>query len=374
MIEHDAEKRSTASLCERLRARIKSSGPISFSEWMRAALYDESAGYYCRVDLPRWGRFGDYRTSAERSKLFAATFARYFARLYRELGSPERLTILEAGAGAGRFAADALETLQKHFPEIFRVTHYILDEASVDAQERARKQLAPFKDSVAFMRLENLPEKIAAGIIFSNELLDAMPVHRVVMREQGISELGVGLDEAGEFVWVEMERVTPQLENHFSELGVWPAVGHYAEVNLNAADWLCNAAAALQRGYVISVDYGAEAAELFQDPPRRMGTLRAFRRHRLTDNVLDEPGAQDITSTVNWTQLRLAGMRCGLETLSLERQDSFLMRAGLLEQLELMADAQANDAESVILRTSAREMILPGGMSSSFQVLVQRRL
>jgi Uncharacterized conserved protein len=374
MMEHDAEKRSAASLTRRLRERIKSFGPISFSEWMKAALYDEREGYYCRSDLKRWGREGDYRTSPERSRLFAATFARYFAQLYHELGSPQEFTILEAGAGAGHFAHDVLETLKRFHQHVFHATRYLIDEASTDARARAKSLLAPFKERVAFLQPENLEKRIGTGIIFSNELLDAMPVHRVLVKNGKLLELCVGLDEADEFIWIETEPTTLLLEKYFFELGVRPAEGYYAEVNLAAADWLCRASASLLKGYIITVDYGAHAAQLYQNNHRRTGTLRAFRQHRFADNPLDSPGAQDITSTVNWTHIQHAGQKCGLETLSLERQDTFLLRAGLLEQLELLTAASASEAETIILRTSAREMILPGSMSSSFQVLIQKRI
>ncbi len=374
MIEHDAvEKSNAASLGERLRERIRNYGPISFSDWMRAALYDEREGYYCRPELERWGRAGDYRTGPERSKLFAATFARYFAKLYEQLDAPAEWTILEAGAGAGHFAQGVLETLERLFPNVFQATRYVIEEASADALERARKLLSPFKERVEFLHLHRLEKKISAGIIFSNELLDAMPVHRVMMRGGKLLELRVGLDDAGAFVWLEEEPSTPLLAEYFDEPGVWPAEGHYAEVNLDAADWLCRAAGGLDEGYIITVDYGAEALELYQEPLRREGTLRAFRRHRFADNVLDSPGAQDITATVNWTHLKRAGEKCGLENVSLERQDAFLLRAGLLEQLELMTARAQSEADTVILRSSAREMILPGSMSENFQVLVQKR-
>src|SRR5436853_7645084 len=120
---------STSSLAERLRTRIRLEGAITFRDWMEAALYDARDGYYCRRDRKRWGRAGDYRTSPERSPLFAATFARYFARLHEELGSPNSLTLIEAGGGAGRFARVVLDTLQRDAPRVFDSLRYVFDEA-----------------------------------------------------------------------------------------------------------------------------------------------------------------------------------------------------------------------------------------------------
>lgn len=376
----EAEQRSDASLTKsgatldaRLRERIGQEGRLTFRDWMEAALYDESAGYYCRREHAPWGRAGDYRTSPERSPLFAATFAGYFAALYQQLDSPSELTLLEAGAGAGHFARGVLETLARRYPHVFRAMRYLIDEVSAESRERLLKLLHAFEEKVDFIRLDEIIKPFAAGIIFSNELLDAMPVHRVIMRDGKLLELCVGLDQAGEFVLTETEPTTARLAAYFEEQDVRLAEGQSAEVNLSASDWVCRAALALNRGYVITVDYGAEAGALYSPQHRPMGSLRAFAQHRFADNALSHPGAQDITTTVNWTQLKRAGEKCGLETLSFERQDQFLLRAGLLEQLERMSATAESEADALRLRTSAREMILPGGMSESFQVLIQKR-
>jgi SAM-dependent MidA family methyltransferase len=129
----------------------------------------------------------------------------------------------------------------------------------------------------------------------------------------------------------------------------------------------------LKRGYLVLVDYGAEASELYSAPHRRGGTLRAFSRHRFADDVLAFPGEQDLTTTVDWTNVLRVGEGLGFEAVSFERQDEFLLRAGLLGQLEEMTAATDNETEALVLRSSVRELILPGGMSESFQVLVQKR-
>ncbi|MCA1555404.1 MAG: SAM-dependent methyltransferase [Acidobacteria bacterium] len=366
---------SRTPLAERLREKIKREGPISFRDWMAAALYDERDGYYCRADRIRWGREGggDYRTSPERSPLFAATFARYFASLYAELNSPPVWTIIEMGAGAGDFARVVLETLERDHPQVFQATRYYVDEISAEARSRARENLAAFGDRVGFCKNIRHGLSVETGVIFSNELLDAFPVHRVRMRGGQLRELCVAVNEAGAFIWSEQEPTTPRLEEFFSRQGVALAEGHAAEVNLAVEEWIEHAAAILKRGYLVTVDYGAEAEELYQSIQRRDGTLRGFRAHKFVADLLAEPGEHDLTTTINWTNVKQAGEAAHLETISLERQDEFLLRAGLLDQLEQFTARQTNEAERLRLRLGAREMILPGGMSRSFQVLRQKK-
>lgn len=359
-------------LAERLREQIKRLGPITFRDWMAAALYDESEGYYCRDDHVRWGRAGDYRTSPERSPLFAATFARYFAGLYQELGAPSEWSIFEVGAGGGHFANGVLDSLKRWHPQVFEATRYLIDEKSPHARGHVREMLQSYEDRIVFQTLEEMNWSVDPGLIFSNELLDAMPVHRVIIRDGKLLELCVDLNNDQEFIWTKREPSNSRLIAYFDAIGVSLQEGQIAEVNLAAMDWLSRAAERIRRGYLISVDYGAEAIDLYESSQRKKGTLRAIHGHRFAENVLGNPGDQDITATVDWTTIKEAGEKSGLETVVFERQDHFLLRAGLLDQLEIMAAASGHNADRVILRSSAREMILPGGMSESFQVLVQK--
>jgi len=326
---------------------------------MKAALYDPEHGYYQRSDRERWGREGDYRTSPERSQLFAATFARYFARLYEELERPAQWTIVECGAGEGSFAAGVLQTLSQQFPAVFAVTKYVVCEVNL---RRVRERLVEFGERVQF---STEPISIDVGIYFSNELLDAFPVHRLVKD----AELYVTVDSTGAFVWTTGPLSTPRLAEFCDEL----APGQVIEINLEVEDWLTQVASKLANGFLITVDYGAEAAELYDASQRPRGTLRGFSRHSFVDDVLAQPGEFDITSSVNWTQVRTVGEELGLKVVDFAPQDKFLLQAGLLEELEQQLSRAKTEAERARLTTGAREMILPGGMASSFQVLVQRR-
>ena len=339
---------------------------------MTEALYDPHAGYYERPDLKRWGREGDYRTSPERTELFAATFARYFARLYGELHRPSPWTIVELGAGAGDFAAGVLRTLRDYFPEVFAATRYCLIEVSADAREVARERIAEFDDRVEFGSLVQLAP-LDPGLVFSNELLDSFPVHRLVQTNEGLVEFYVTLDAEDNFVWttgpLSKSRLADVCRGYAGEL----KPGQIIEVNLAIYTWFKHVAAAIDSGYLITVDYGAESRDLYDFNLRPHGTLRAFSRHRFVDDILAHPGEYDITSSVNWSQLQDLGERAGFATVEFAPQDRFLIAAGLLEELERALAAAKTEADKIALSTGAREMILPGGMGSSFQVLVQKR-
>ena len=345
---------------------------VTFHDWMKAALYDPASGYYQRPDRDRWGRAGDYRTSPERSALFAATLARYFARLYEELGRPARWTILECGAGAGDFAAGVLDAFARQFPEILQATRYIVYDVSDDSLARARERLLEFGDLVRFASHWN-QISVDDGIVFSNELLDAFPVHRVVQTEDGLRELYVTSNEDGTFGWSTGALSSPRLSQFCETYSIRLAPGQTIEINLEIDEWFARVARTLANGFVITVDYGAESAELYDPRLRPDGTLRGFQRHEFVDDVLAARGECDITTTVNWTQVKTVGERVGLRVVDFASQDKFLLSAGLLAELEYQLGQAANEAAKVSLTTGAREMILPGGMASSFQVLVQQK-
>ena len=335
---------------------------------MKAALYDPSGGYY-QAARKRWGTEGDYRTSPERSELFAATFARYFVKLAEEL---EDLTIVECGAGDGRFASVVLHTLRDQFPSQFAETRYVVCELSDDARARAQTRLREFGEQVEFYSDWD-QVSVRSGIYFSNELLDAFPVHRVVKSGDELSELYVTVDSVGDFAWSSGPLSTPRLAEFCNEYSIELATGQTIEINLAIDDWLREVSAKLEHGFLITVDYGAEATELYDATLRPDGTLRGFSRHEFVEDLLAGPGEYDLTTTVNWTQVKTAGEKLGWRVIEFASQDKFLLNAGLLDQLQYRLDNAQSEAEKAALTTSAREMILPGGMASSFQVLVQRR-
>jgi SAM-dependent MidA family methyltransferase len=367
---------NTSSLATRLKERIKRDGPITFYDWMKAALYDPVDGYYCRADRKRWGREGDYRTSPERTSLFAATFARYFAGLHEQLGQPAAWTILEVGAGEGHFALGLLRALQQFSPNAFAATTYVIDELSPTSIAGARERLQLFRDRVEFKRLDEVD--LNPGVIFSNELLDAFPVHRVILENDEFKEYYVALGhQSGDFEWLSKSpnpAFSERLHAYFAEVGCRPVAGHAVEVNLEIEDWLRKAAAQLRAGFVVTVDYGALAEDLYSQSAEPDGTLRGFARHQFVEDLLAQPGEHDLTATINWSFVKSVGARLGLEFVGLSRQDRFLLANGLLDELELESANAKDNAARLQLSTAAREMILPTGMAAHFQVLVQRKM
>lgn len=359
------------SLVNRLRRRIKTEGPISFHDWMQAALYDPADGYYMRKDLVRQGRAGDYRTAPETSVLFATTFAHYFLELYLELGQPSHWTIVEAGGGSGAFAHGVLSTFQSHAPNIYAGTCYVIDELSPAGRSAAAAKLEPFSDRVEFKRLGDIDAPLDHAILFSNELIDAFPVHRVIGRRGRLQELYVDLNQSGDFVWIEGE-LTPRVAAYCEQIDLRLAETQIHEINIDSEEYFSAAAKLVRNGYLITVDYGASRHELLDDPARFAGTLRAFNRHHLIDDPLADAGAQDLTTTIDWTQVREIAARCGFAEVCCERLDRFLLNQGLLSELAYLTGAQMHAADMVALQLGAREMIRPDGLAASFHVLVHR--
>src|SRR6185369_10401349 len=335
-------------LADRLRDRIQQAGPITFHDWMQAALYGEHDGYYRRADRVRQGRTGDYRTATETSPLFGATFANYFAKCYLDLGRPASWTIFEIGAGRGDFAQAVLTTLRTAFPDVFQATRFLIDEIGDEARQAVAQKVRGFSDRVEFRSLGQVPSPFV-GIIFSNELVDAFPVHRVIGGSDGLREMYVDLNQAGDFVWTRGE-LDPGVAAFCEQIDLKLAAGQVYEVNLAAEAFVARAASLIDQGSLVTVDYGAQRADLLNAPHRNAGTLRAFHRHRMIDDVLSHPGEQDLTTTVDWTQMVEAGERHGLEVLRLQRLDQFLLNEDLLGQLMNVSEPAADAAEVVRLR------------------------
>lgn len=326
-----AEASSRAHLAAFVRAR----GRVTFAEFMRQALYDDVHGYY-RGASERIGPTGDYVTSPETHPAFGAMLARWLRARWRELGEPRPFVVVEAGGGTGAAAAQILAAVEA-WPEMAAALQYTLLEPGPAAAARQRSLLASYGDRIRWANAwEALPPDVA--VLWANEVIDALPVHRVRREKDRLVELWVTWDEgdavgAGRFREEPGPPSTPEITAYFDRLGVQPVEGITVEVNLEAIAWLRAAAEALARGSLLLLDYGATAGALFGDPARA-GTLRAYHRHTLQLDPFARIGEQDLTADVDFTTLLRAADEAGLQVAVFTDQRRFLLDLGLRERLK----------------------------------------
>jgi SAM-dependent MidA family methyltransferase len=360
---------SNPTLLEKqLVSRILDSGPITFRDFMDAALYDDDFGYY-NTGRPKIGRSGDYYTASNVHQVFGAVIGGVLGELLKGINaSPDQpLTLVEFGAGTGQLAADILETIAREHPPVFERIGYLIVERSPAMISLQHDRLDRFGQKVNWSKLDDL--KALCGGVLSNELVDALPVHRVRRHRGSIEEQfvllepGPGGSKRLGFGW--SKPLSPRIGEYIGRMAVNLEEGQVVEVGLDAVDWLGRASRAVDRGFLLTLDYG-DLVELLWNADRRRGTLRAFRQHRLVDEVLDVPGEQDLTASVNFTALIEYGKDFGLEPTLYQRQVDFLTGHGLLARIAGISDLRS--------RLAAKQLLVPGGVSDNFRVLVQRRL
>jgi SAM-dependent MidA family methyltransferase len=345
------------SLLERLRERIAREGPMSFADFMEAALFDPEEGYYARG--ASIGEGGDFVTSPHVSPAFAGTLARLFAIDTDRLPAGP-LDFVEVGAGDGRFLADFTHWLGRMDPELSARLRVTAVEASAAGREAILgRGIAPAPHVLA--SVDELREGSVTGWVFSNELYDALPVTRVVGSLEGVRELRVERDPQGEgFRWV--QAAAPALAAHLEALGVTLEPGQVGEIAMGAEALHRRLGRALARGWIVTVDYGHPARVLYHPLARPVGTLSVHAGGRRGGDPLASPGSQDLTAHVNWDLLLRAGEAEGLRVERLVRQGIFLTESGVF-------DFAANDAE----KWRVYRLVDPGGMGEEISVLIQSK-
>ncbi len=315
-----------SKLAEKIRKEIGTKGIVSFARFMELALYAPTLGYYER-EAQRVGRTGDFYTSVSVGSLFGELLAFQFAEWLAD-GPRGKCHWVEAGAHDGKLASDILSHLHQFRPQLFERIEYCIIEPSPARQQWQRKLLAAFDGKVRwFDSLAALPT--VRGVIFSNELLDAFPVHRVGWdaAAQQWFEWGVRWEDE-RFVWARMveaaaKAVRSQTLQVPRELRAVLPDGFTTEIAPAAAEWWSAAANKLESGRLVTVDYGFRAEE-FYAPHRANGTVRAYAQHRVCEDPLADPGEQDLTASVNFTVLEMMGELVGLTTEPLTPQARFL--------------------------------------------------
>jgi SAM-dependent MidA family methyltransferase len=384
---------------------IRERGPLTVAAFMDLALYDPELGYYARA-AQRSGRAGDFFTSVDVGPLFGELLEIQLAemcRLTAETKSGSALSassavfscdLVEAGAGNGRLSADILRAAKRRDPAFYESIHLHLVDASAEARRAQPGTLGDVAERLASSS-SSLPDSFE-GVLIANELIDALPVHQVVMREEGLREIYVTVKDERRttndhrrttndqrlttndqrLTTTEAPPSTPALAHYLERLGVTLEPGWRAEINLRAVAWIRDAARRLRRGFIILIDYGHDARELYS-ATHSAGTLTTFVKHRSggpqgsadTPAWLQRPGDQDLTAHVDFTSLRAAAEAEGMTAIGFLDQTYFLL--GLLSGgRESFAESAADIAKLANDSRPLKTLIMPGGIGSTHKVLI----
>ncbi|MCW5315335.1 class I SAM-dependent methyltransferase [Nostoc sp. KVJ3] len=388
---------SNPALCAAIANHITTSSQqrITFAEFMDMVLYHPEYGYYSSDALKIGFKGGDFFTSPNLCADFGELLAEQFFQMWEILGKPIPFSLVEMGAGQGLLALHILKYHQQHYPDFFTALEYIIVEKSPTLRKEQQQRLQDFP--VRWCNLEEIPANAIVGCFFSNELVDAFPVHQFILETGELREIYVTtpqnltplkgksksssppfIGERSNFAFVEVtgEPSTPKLaeyldlvEMDFSQ-SAYPD-GYRSEINLAALDWLSIVADRLQRGYVLTIDYGYPATRYY-NPRRSQGTLQCYYQHRFHDNPYINIGRQDITAHVDFTALERWGKRCNLDKVGFIQQGLFLMALGLGERIAALSDREQPLSELLQRREALHQLIDPTGLGS-FGVLLQSK-
>jgi SAM-dependent MidA family methyltransferase len=349
---------------------IRHHGPMPFSRYMGLCLYHPQLGYYSRAQ-EQFGKAGDFYTSSDVHAVFGRLLARQFEEMWRVLGSPPHIDLVELGTGRGLFACDVLDCVARQFPDFAKALRYVLVEQSPILRERLQQRLSKHLATGTAAITPTLESAASPAstplLLFANEYFDALPVdiidHRGAVRVT---------EQSGKFVEQFVPASAAELE-FLDRYSVHPEPGERVEVSLAALDWMRRIGATLadRSGFAVFIDYGYTREQ--QLAGRHLDTLMTYRRHTASPSPYQAPGEQDITAHVNFTALQSAAANQKLDLLGLLTQSQFLLGIGEATQF---ADAFQNcelPQERAKVSLQLRHLISPEGMGETFQVLVLSR-
>jgi SAM-dependent MidA family methyltransferase len=384
---------SHPQLCSAISDHISNSPQrrITFAEYMDMVLYHPQQGYYSSNAVKLGLKGGDFFTAVHLGADFGEMLAIQFAQMWEILGRPVPFSLVEMGAGQGILATHILNYLQQHYPDFYTVLEYVIVEKSPALKQEQQQRLDNFP--VRWCSLEDIPPNSITGCFFSNELVDALPVHQFILEAGELREVYVTIPEDKEDVEYERELLlltspspsfqevtgepsTPRLAEYFNLVGIDlnPSIyadGYRSEINLAALDWLSIVADRLHRGYVLTIDYGYPASRYY-NPRRSQGTLQCYYQHRHHNNPYINIGRQDITAHIDFTALERWGDRCGLHTLGFTQQGLFLMVLGLGDRIAALSHQPQPLAQLLQRRAALHQLIDPSGLGG-FGVLIQHK-
>ncbi len=371
------------SLREIIEHEIRERGPIAFSRYMDLCLYHPELGYYSR-NAERFGKAGDFFTSSDVHAVFGRLVARQFEEIWRLLGTPGQIEVVELGPGRGLFAQDVLDWSEKKFPEFFAALRYSLVERSLALRMRIEQTLerhlksgkAELNDvrDLGKRTTSIVPPTLDAhkalapevpAIVFANEFFDALPVE--IVGTHGSLRISC---ESGRFIETWAHTSPAELE-FLDRYSVHPESSERLEVSLAAHAEISRIAQTIKTGFLVTIDYGYNRAE--QLAGRHRGTLKAIRQHSVSANAYEAPGEQDITADVNFTSLAGAAEQAGMDVLPLRTQSQFLMGIGEPNQFADAFEECRLPQERAKVALQLKHLVTPAGMGESFHVMIASR-
>ncbi len=346
-------------------------GPMTFARFMEIALYHPQFGYYMRPVGPeeeRIGWSGDFYTSSDVHPFLGEALAKQAKQIDGLLGCPDPFTVVEMGAGKGLLARDFLAACRRYDDSFACRLRYVLIERSPTMRILQQKSLATWSEEtgrIAWLAgLDELPSESLVGFFMSNELVDAFPVHRIEIVEGQPCEIHVQQGDT-QFKETYGPLSTPHLTQYLARLNVSLQDGHRTEINLDAVRWMQEVARVMDRGVVLTIDYGHTAQDLY-GPERPRGTFLCYYHQTASENPYQLVGDQDMTAHVDFTSLATVGMEAGLSLTGFTNQMSFLIGLGIEDMLQSVAPDSPECSAAI-------QLLRPEGMGRTFKVLVQHK-
>ncbi len=342
---------------------------MTFAQFMETALYFDDGGYYTG-DEERWGPEGDYITNLDVTPVFARIVAKQIREMWQRMGSPDAFSVYEIGAGRGLLSSGIADWAKENDQAFYEALYLALIEKNPFLRIEGEK----FRYLDDLSSLKASMDAPVRGVFLTNELLDALPVHMVAMERGVLKEIYVGLekDKDGDgFVEIRGDLSDPAIGGYFDSLGIRLEEGGRAELSLKARGWIEEVAELLECGYVLNVDYGLPARELYV--PGRNGTLRCLYRHTKCDDPYIRVGEQDMTAHVDFTTVARAGIDAGLKLEGFTTQFYFLMGLDVGSELIEVTDPGKGDLDAIVHNRAVKELLMPGGMGSVFKVLIHSK-
>ncbi|MEJ5172083.1 MAG: SAM-dependent methyltransferase [Hydrogenothermaceae bacterium] len=353
-------------LVEYIKDIIKSKGAISFRDFMEMALYHSEYGYYTS-NKQKIGGFGDYFTSSELDPIFGQLLAKQFIEIYERYFKDQHIHIVEVGSGKGYLLHDVVRYVKDKYPDIYRNIKFLSVEKSDYHRQLQRELLKDFDNIEYYQDISDIhPIK---GIIYSNELFDAIPTHMIKVKDGKVYEIFLTLDQEDNVVEIEKE-ISEEIRKYIEDLDIKLPDNITTEINTDAIKVISMLADKLEKGFVFTIDYGYPSRELYK-PYRSRGTLICYYKHTYNENYYQNVGLQDITSHVNFSAISYYGGKSGLKTVGFTDQAHFLINLGLAEELNNLYEK--GDYKSYEKANRLKTLILPKGMGEKFKILIQSK-